>query len=331
MEESNGVAIQNMIASDWYQSLRQLWRVVYHGHGLYWLLPLNGWNYENDSFKWALTADIYGNIYRDDRRDPNNSIDQLFSITQISTGIYSIKPAITGSAVALQVANSNAGTWVTTSAVNTSSTYQQWIFQKLAPSTPSERVHAYGGVFYKPIHGFNYEDVKQTVKAFKTMGYNNAFYFLNPARAMFIANMELGIYQVFECHGSTEFFQFDNLCIWKDRPTPPASPNPVDIYIDDLDLAGVKLIISKGCSTAASVPGGQNICQKLVALGVGTVIGWPQITSTDDYGWMDDFYNYMLQGKTVSQTVALLNDKYKTDPCLKEAKVEGNQNLKLVP
>jgi len=135
MEESNGIAWQNTIATNIEMIPCQRWRVIYYGHGLYWLLPMNGCNTHTGNFSRALTADTYGNIYVDDRNDPNPAIGQLFSIIQISSGIYSIRPAVTGSVLALRVADGNVGTWVTTAAVNTSSDYQKWKFEEITSYT----------------------------------------------------------------------------------------------------------------------------------------------------------------------------------------------------
>ncbi|MBR7097888.1 MAG: hypothetical protein IKC59_00605, partial [Clostridia bacterium] len=51
-----------------------------------------------------------------------------------------------------------------------------------------------------------------------------------------------------------------------------------------------------------------DICDVAVANGVQAAIGWDHPIAADNLYWYQDFYDFLIHGKTVTEAVDLMND-----------------------
>ena len=162
--------------------------------------------------------------------------------------------------------------------------------------------YAFGGEFYLPENGYNYEDIKQAAYYGKVLNYKS--YYNGLLTYSYLNSQKLNsdiIY--FSCHGDPNglyFFQ-SGLSIKRNQG------NTTDtINLSNWTLSNTKLMIADACSAAAGV---DNICRTAWEQGANCVIGWTTTITTESIDWLKRFYEYLYRSKTIEQAIDYFNNE----------------------
>ncbi len=156
--------------------------------------------------------------------------------------------------------------------------------------------YAFGGEFFLPENGYDYEDIKQAAYYGKVLNYKSyyngllTYSYLNSQRL----NSDI-IY--FSSHGDPNglYFYQSGLSIKRNQG------NTTNIInLSNWTLSNTKLMIADACSAAASV---DNICRTAWEQGANCVLGWITTTTTESINWLKRFYEYLYRGKTIQQAM----------------------------
>lgn len=180
--------------------------------------------------------------------------------------------------------------------------------------------YSFGGEFYLPQHGYNYEDIKQTAAYCALMNYKSYY---NPSLTYSYVNSQRinSDLTYFSCHGDINGLYFPNNGLTISRGTSNGSNV---IGLSSWTLSNNKLMVFDACETAQ---GSSNICTTAISRGADCVLGWTEVISTDSIYWLKRFYNRLATGNTISASVAYA-DSYNdySDPNIKSHRLYGNGN-----
>jgi hypothetical protein len=181
--------------------------------------------------------------------------------------------------------------------------------------------YAFGGEFYLPEYGYNFEDIRQTADYAALMGYHSyynaylTYAYVNSQRL----NSDL---TYFSCHGDANglYFPNSNLTITRNY-----SNGSTEVGLSSWTLSYNKLMVFDACSTAT---GSSNICTTAISRGADCVLGWSEVISTESINWLKRFYNRLATGNTISAAVTYADsfNDYSSDSNLKSHKLYGNGN-----
>lgn len=323
----SGTEASDALTQNYYKSSRATklqWRVTYLGGGCYNFVPqintgLRLGVVSSDDVE-NRTVEVY---------TPTHSRGQTFRIYKNAGSLnsYRIQPLCSETRV-ISLATPyerNSTTKVQLRTWKTSRHEGRWIFTK-TPAT--KKAKAFGGVFYLPKYGWDHEGERIVTRGLNQLGYD-AVPYIEPDEQSYSDNMQKAEVVYALCHGHPEGLYFETF----EYRCSPVNDGSDYTLIQELDLSNVKLMILYACNTAAADQSGdgKNICQVLQDMGADCVIGWEQILYVGDLDreWMKKFLQKMNAGKTVSTAVNELNDLYRENNDIKEAKMFGNGNLTL--
>ena len=156
--------------------------------------------------------------------------------------------------------------------------------------------YAFGGEFYLPANGYDYEDIKQAAYYGKVLNYRS--YYNGDLTYSYLNSQKLNsdiIY--FSCHGDANslYFYQSGLTIKRNQGN---TTNMINL--SNWTLSNTKLMIADACSAAAGV---DNICRTAWNQGANCALGWITTISTDSIHWLKRFYEYLYRGKTIQQAI----------------------------
>lgn len=329
-----GTEEKEPLTQNYYHSSRASklkWQVKYLGGGCYGFVPQN-----NTGFRLGVNGSVDAENRDVEVYIPTRSRGQTFRIYKNTDSLnsYRIQPLCISNNRVISLATPytrNATTKVVLRTWSTSLHEGRWIFTK-TPAT--EKANAFGGVFYKPSDALNHEGERLFTNGFNQLGYDSVAYIGRNEATYCAAMQETDIMYVL-AHGSPETIDFENfMLVCSDYYEQfPEFDDREKVYLQPLDLSGVKLAILYACETAApDLSGdGKNICEVLVEMGVDCVIGWEEqlYVGEKDIQWMEKFLQKTNAGKTIATAVREINKEFEEDLFMYEAKVHGSGNFTL--
>lgn len=276
----------------------------------------------------------------------SGSAAQKFQLKQIDATTFTFFTVCSGYNTTL-TADSN-GTAVTTT-YHSGNDYQKWVLEPAYDAT--QKAVSIGGEFFLESDKDyeQYADVKESSRAFRSMGYD-ATYTMPSNMLDFYTSINTKEIIHFSCHGGPDGLQYEQavnatgskivgLCM--EEPIGDENWYLYNIDLSSLAWDNCKLVIFDSCS--AYLPGDNNdICDIVVNSGAQVALGWDHAILAENLHWFEEFYDYLLRGKTVAEAVSLMNtkhQKYGNEECcscdleqdclMYDAKLVGNGNFRL--
>lgn len=297
------------------QNGRQRWRVTY-SNGNYVLQPIIGHDgvFRLDKSLEIPNGTVGTGVYPKVNTHSGAQLQQ-FQIKPLTDTTAALLTGCSGYNTALAA---GSGTAVSTAYYSGSATAQQWIFEPAFDESAANMCTAIslGGEFFVESTSVpeQYADVKLSKRAFSLMGHN-AVYDTQFTIMELYDLVALTKVVHFSCHGGYDGVHFYNATDLYGGTEVYINMTSSDepgwdihnVFIGDFILDNCKLMIFDSCS--AYLPGENNdICDVAVANGVQAAIGWDHPIAADNLYWYQDFYDFLIHGKTVTEAVDLMND-----------------------
>lgn len=194
----------------------------------------------------------------------------------------------------------------------------------LSASAQAGYSYAFGGEFYLPKYGYNYEDIKMVADYAALMNYHS--YYNGELTYSYVNSQRLNSdLTYFSCHGDQNGLYFPENGLTINRGN---SNGSTIIGLSSWNLTNNKLMVFDACSTAA---GTSNICTTAISRGADCVLGWYKDISTESINWLERFYNRLATGNTISAAVTYADsfNDYSSNSYLKNHRLYGNGNQKI--